>query len=171
MCEMGVALMRGDSVAPTGAAEPPWPAPQESGQETPAPTGLTAADVASTTYTDLDGAIASARDFVAAFLLAKAAVGVTMGPTTVGDARLVISELVTNVVRHASGPCQVDLELIGQVLHIAVSDTHPVAPIAHAPDPQRVGQHGLEIVLAVCEGVEVEPLPWGKRVRARLALR
>jgi anti-sigma regulatory factor (Ser/Thr protein kinase) len=135
------------------------------------PAGLTARGAASTTYTDLDGAIASARDFVASFLLAKAADGVTIGASTVGDARLVISELVTNVVRHASGPCQVDLELVGGVLHIAVSDTHQVAPIAHAPDPRRVGQHGLEIVLAVCEGVEIEPLPSGKRVRARLTLR
>ncbi|MER7112659.1 ATP-binding protein [Streptomyces sp. NPDC000229] len=133
--------------------------------------GLTARAAASKTYIDLDGAIASARDFVASFLLAKAADGVAIGPPTVGDARLVISELVTNVVRHASGPCQVDLELVGRVLHIAVSDTHQVAPIAHAPDPRRVGQHGLEIVLAVCEGVEIEPLPSGKRVRARLALR
>lgn len=135
------------------------------------PTGRTAGTTASTIYTDLDGAIASARDFVGSFLLAKATDGVPMGPSAVGDARLVISELVTNVVRHATGPCQVDLELIGGVLHIAVSDTHPVAPIAHAPDPRRVGQHGLEIVLAVCEGVEIEPLPSGKRVRARLALR
>ncbi|WP_079277738.1 ATP-binding protein [Streptomyces sp. CB03234] len=163
--------MRGDSVAPIEATKPFRPVEQKPGHGAPVPTGPTAGGTASTTYTDLDGAIASARDFVGAFLLAKAADGVAIGPSTVGDARLVISELVTNVVRHASGPCQVDLKLAGEALCIAVSDTHQVAPVAHAPDPRRVGQHGLEIVLALCEGVEIEPLPLGKRVRARLALR
>lgn len=94
-----------------------------------------------------------------------------IGPRTVDDARLVVSELVTNAVRHASGPCRVDLRIAGGILEIAVSDASEFAPIPRPPDPRRVGQHGLEIVLALCVGVDIEPLPSGKRVRARLALR
>ncbi|MEU7280019.1 ATP-binding protein [Streptomyces sp. NPDC045431] len=123
---------------------------------------------ASRTFPDARGAIAAARDFTASFLRAQADAGVPMGPRTVEDARLVVSELVTNVVRHAAGPCRVELALARGMLEIAVSDAYAVAPIAHAPDPGRVGQHGLEIVLALCESVDVEPIPSGKRVRARL---
>ncbi|MDN3293327.1 ATP-binding protein [Streptomyces ficellus] len=132
----------------------------------PAPAGA-----ASTVYTDLDGAIASARDFTASFLLAKVAEGAVVRPRTVEDARLVVSELVTNVVRHASGPCRVDVSLMSGMLEIAVSDTYEVPPIARAPDPSRIGQHGMEIVLALCESLDVEPLSSGKRVRARLAVK
>ncbi|WP_244375365.1 ATP-binding protein [Streptomyces ficellus] len=125
---------------------------------------------ASTVYTDLGDAIGSARDFTAAFLRARADEGTDIRPRTVEDARLVVSELVTNVVRHAAGPCRVDLELAGGMLEISVSDAYRAAPTAHAPDPGRVGQHGLEIVLALCASVDVEPLPDGKRVRACLVV-
>ncbi|MFF8288687.1 ATP-binding protein [Streptomyces sp. NPDC016309] len=125
---------------------------------------------ASKVYTDLNGAIGSARDFTAAFLLANKGDGASIRPRAVDDARLVVSELVTNVVRHAGGPCRVELDLNGGMLEIAVSDGYEVAPVAHAPDPGRVGQHGLEIVLALCVSVDVEPLSTGKRVRACLVM-
>ncbi|MFH9725853.1 ATP-binding protein [Streptomyces sp. NPDC017254] len=129
---------------------------------------------ASVFYEDADtgsGIIAAARDFTADFLTAASAAG--GGPVSgerVDLARLVVSELVTNAVRHAPGPCRVLLEWFEDALDISVSDRHDAAPVARPHDPRRMGQHGLEIVVAVCERVTVEPQPSGKRVRARLSL-
>ncbi|MGW7431598.1 ATP-binding protein [Streptomyces sp. NPDC054861] len=118
-----------------------------------------------------DGMIASARDFTADFLTAApAGGGGTVTRERVDLARLVVSELVTNAVRHAPGPCRVLLELFEDALEISVFDQADVSPVPRAPDPRRIGQHGVEIVVAVCESVSVEPQPTGKRVRARLSL-
>jgi hypothetical protein len=42
--------------------------------------------------------------------------------------------------------------------------------VARAADPDRVGQHGLEIVKAVAEDLFTERKPVGKRITARIAL-
>jgi hypothetical protein len=52
-----------------------------------------------------------------------------------------------------------------------VIDDATAAPVPRGHDPRRIGQHGVEIVVAVCESVIVEPHPAGKQVRARLSLR
>jgi hypothetical protein len=39
-------------------------------------------------------------------------------------------------------------------------------PVVHAPEPSRVGQHGLELVMAICPHFEVHREPVGKRVMA-----
>ncbi|MFF1508481.1 ATP-binding protein [Streptomyces sp. NPDC058326] len=119
-----------------------------------------------------DGMIASARAFTADFLAAAPAVGREPVPRERVDmARLVVSELVTNAVRHAPGPCRLLLELFEHVLDISVYDRAEASPVPRGHDPGRVGQHGVEIVVAVCESVRVEPQhPTGKRVRARLSL-
>lgn len=118
-----------------------------------------------------NGVIASARDFAADFLAASGPAGEDPLPQERVDmARLVVSELVTNAVRHAPGPCRVFLERFEDALEISVADRLDAVPVARPPDPRRIGQHGLEIVMAVCESVTVEPLRSGKRVRARLSL-
>ncbi|MFI8287963.1 ATP-binding protein [Streptomyces sp. NPDC085614] len=125
---------------------------------------------ASVAYDGADDMIASARDFAAEFLSAAAAAGHAVTGERVDLARLVVSELVTNVVRHAPGPCRVLLELFPGAVEISVFDGREASPVPRGHDPARVGQHGVEIVVAVCESVSVEPQPSGKRVRARLAL-
>ncbi|MCT4351520.1 ATP-binding protein [Streptomyces sp. Je 1-79] len=126
---------------------------------------------ASVDYDIDDGVIASARDFIADFLSASPAVGrEPVARERIDLARLVVSELVTNVVRHAPGPCRVLLELFDEALEISVFDRREASPVPRGHDPGRIGQHGVEIVVAVCESVSVEPLPSGKRVRARLSL-
>ncbi|MGJ7417377.1 ATP-binding protein [Streptomyces cinereoruber] len=118
-----------------------------------------------------DGMVASARDFTADFLTASPAAGRRpVARERVDLARLVVSELVTNAVRHAPGPCRLLLELFEDALEISVFDCLETSPVPRGHDPGRIGQHGVEIVVAVCESVSVEPHPSGKRVRARLAL-
>ncbi|MFF9194448.1 ATP-binding protein [Streptomyces sp. NPDC014779] len=118
------------------------------------------------------GAIASARAFTADFLAgAPAVLPGPVGAERVELAQLVVSELVTNAIRHTTGPCRLLLELCRDALEISVFDQEPAAPVPRGHDPRRIGQHGVEIVVAVCESVTVEPAPEGKRVRARLSLR
>lgn len=112
--------------------------------------------------------IAAARAFTAAFLQRARTRGVAVDRSRGEDAQLVVSELVTNAVRHAPGPCSLSLDLRDGRLTIAVSDTSPEQLAPRPFEPQRIGQHGLEIVLALCTGVGSEPTGDGKIVRATL---
>jgi anti-sigma regulatory factor (Ser/Thr protein kinase) len=114
--------------------------------------------------------IAAARGFTDDFLERAARRGVPVGGRQRETARLVVSELVTNAVRHAPGPCRLVLDLGAGTLQVAVTDTSTAVPVAQERRPERIGRHGLEIVLAVCESVECRQLPQGKTVYARLAL-
>jgi anti-sigma regulatory factor (Ser/Thr protein kinase) len=117
------------------------------------------------------GSIAAARAFAADFL-ARAADehGVAVPRALVADAQLVVSELVTNAVKCAPGPCSVELRIQGRLLEIGVWDGASALPEPRPPEPGRIGQHGLEIVMALSEGFEVRQDPVGKRVTALLAL-
>lgn len=84
--------------------------------------------------------------------------------------QLVVSELVTNALKYAPGPVLMDLRIDGDVVEVVVWDTDPVLPVARAADSGRVGQHGLEIVMAVAEGFGAHREPVGKRVSARITL-
>ncbi|MFF0206277.1 ATP-binding protein [Streptomyces sp. NPDC005017] len=88
------------------------------------------------------------------------------------DAQLVVSELVTNAVRHAPGPCGLLLEIPpgADQLRIAVSDSSPDLPRRKAPDAQRVGGHGLLLVHLLCRQVHTVTLNVGKQVVALLPL-
>lgn len=135
------------------------------------PEPLLSADVV---YDDASGggAIASARAFTADFLAsAPTVLPGPVGQERVELAQLVVSELVTNAIRHTAGPCRLLLELGRDTLEISVFDQEAAAaPVPRGHDPRRIGQHGVEIVVAVCESLTVEPAPEGKRVRARLSL-
>jgi hypothetical protein len=56
------------------------------------------------------------------------------------------------------------------VLEIAVSDTSGRPPQAGSFQPERVGQHGLEVVLALCDSVDTDYTETGKTIRAHLPL-
>ncbi|CAM5402624.1 non-specific serine/threonine protein kinase OS=Streptomyces tendae OX=1932 GN=GUR47_22825 PE=3 SV=1 [Streptomyces tendae] len=49
-------------------------------------------------------------------------------------------------------------------------DSGPALPVARAADAGRVGQHGLEIVMAVAQSFEARREPVGKRIIVRLSL-
>ncbi|MFF4957549.1 ATP-binding protein [Streptomyces sp. NPDC001222] len=122
----------------------------------------------------LDGGgacIADARHLTAAFLARVQAVhGIPVSLRAMDVTQLVVSELVTNARKYAPGPVRLELRVVGAAVDVTVWDSDPVLPAAQAPDPGRVGRHGLEIVRAVSQGFEVRREPVGKRVRARMAL-
>ncbi|WP_405541075.1 ATP-binding protein [Streptomyces phaeochromogenes] len=121
----------------------------------------------------LDGnePIAAARHFARSFMTGVQAVhGIPVSKRAMGLVQLVVSELVTNSHKHAPGPCLLDLEVVDSAGEISVWDTDPTLPAARPADPGRVGQHGLEIPMAVCRSFEVRREPVGKRVKATVVL-
>ncbi|MGW1987890.1 ATP-binding protein [Streptomyces collinus] len=122
----------------------------------------------------LDGqgaCIAEARHLAVGFLTQmRVEHGIAVSQRAVEVTQLVVSELVTNAQKYAAGPIQLDLRITGDLVEVQVWDSDPVLPVARAADVGRVGQHGLEIVMALCQGFEAVQEPVGKRLTARLAL-
>ncbi|WP_225823800.1 ATP-binding protein [Streptomyces naphthomycinicus] len=122
----------------------------------------------------LDGqgpCIAEARQRAAVFLArVQSEYGLPVSERAMELTRLVVSELVTNARKYAPGPVLMELRVVGGLVEVAVWDSDPALPVARAADPGRVGQHGLEIVMAIVQAFEVRREPVGKRVIARIAL-
>ncbi|GAB2622678.1 ATP-binding protein [Streptomyces capparidis] len=114
--------------------------------------------------------IPAARDFAASFLDRLRSLGNAVGDAAWSAVLLVVSELVTNVVRHAPGPCRLTLRAESGLLEVAVTDGSPVRPRVRPQDPNRVGQHGMELIHALCLRVETEQTGAGKTVRAWIRL-
>ncbi|MFJ7073039.1 ATP-binding protein [Streptomyces sp. NPDC098781] len=91
----------------------------------------------------------------------------------VQDAQLVVSELVTNALRHAPGPGRLELEVTpdAALLRITVKDTSPSPPELRTHDARRVGGHGLRLVARLCDRLHTVVLDTGKQVAAHLYLR
>ncbi|MFE5220466.1 MULTISPECIES: ATP-binding protein [unclassified Streptomyces] len=136
--------------------------------------GTTPGEEVLQTTVALDGdgtVIAQARHLAAGFLTrVQAEHGLPISQRAMDLTQLVVSELVTNALKYAPGPVLLDLRIVGDTVEIVVWDSDPVLPIARAADTGRVGQHGLEIVMAVCQGFEAQREPVGKRITARIAL-
>ncbi|MDX2592952.1 ATP-binding protein [Streptomyces sp. WI03-4A] len=115
--------------------------------------------------------IAQGRHLAAAFLTrVQAEHGLPVSQRAMDLTQLVVSELVTNARKYAPGPVLLDLKITGGTVEVVVWDSEPVLPVARAADAGRVGQHGLEIVMAVAQGFEAQREPVGKRITARIAL-
>ncbi|MFJ9738283.1 ATP-binding protein [Streptomyces sp. NPDC101166] len=122
-------------------------------------------------YTGEPGCIAEAREFAAHFVdKLRTEWCAAVDERLNGELMLVVSELVTNAERHSNGPYILELEGTDAVVSVAVYDSSDALPLRYPKDPQRIGQHGLEIVHAVAAEVTAERVPVGKRVRARLTL-
>ncbi|MEU0008709.1 ATP-binding protein [Streptomyces sp. NPDC006314] len=117
------------------------------------------------------GCIARARHTAAGFLdLVQSEHGLEVSRRARDLTQLVVSELVTNACKYAPGPVLMELRIVGDVVEVVVWDSDPVLPVARAADAGRVGQHGLEIVMAVARGFAARREPVGKRITARIAL-
>ncbi|MCT9113975.1 ATP-binding protein [Streptomyces mirabilis] len=118
-----------------------------------------------------DGCIAEARHHAVAFLdRARADHHLSVSARARDLTQLVVSELVTNARKYAPGPVLMELRITARAVDVVVWDSEPTVPTARAADPDRIGQHGLEIVKAVTEDLFTEQEPVGKRITARLAL-
>ncbi|MCX4885549.1 MULTISPECIES: ATP-binding protein [unclassified Streptomyces] len=95
---------------------------------------------------------------------------VPLPSSAVLDAQLVISELLTNAILHAPGPCGLVLELSDTDLSVTVWDTSREQPAAQPPDRQRVGGHGLHLVRALSDRFVTAARPAGKQVTAWVRL-
>ncbi len=115
--------------------------------------------------------IAEARRLAVEFLArVRAGHGVPVSQRVVDLTQLVVSELVTNARKYAPGPVLMEVRVVGDAVEVVVWDSDPVLPVARAADAGRVGQHGLEIVMAVAQALEVRREPVGKRITVRIAL-
>jgi two-component sensor histidine kinase len=101
-----------------------------------------------------------------------------IGPELLDAASLIITELVTNVVRHAavlSPIATVTLARDPEALWLSVADAHPFRP-APLPAPHAEGGWGLAVVAALAteaggnQEVVADELGGGKRIVVRLPL-
>jgi len=112
---------------------------------------------------DID-TVRAARGWLAAFLHRR---GVTEIQRQ--DAELVISELVTNALRHGLGDIVVRTSVAdGHLLQVSVTDSGPELPALQPVEPDRVGGVGLRIVDRLASEWGVAPFPGGKTVWAIL---
>ncbi|MGW7264911.1 ATP-binding protein [Streptomyces sp. NPDC054842] len=118
-----------------------------------------------------DGCIAEARSHAAAFFDRVRSEHRLQAPDRVVElTQLVVSELVTNARKYAPGPVLLTLRITAAAVDVVVWDSDPTVPAPQAADPDRIGQHGLEIVKAVATSLTVEAERVGKRITAQLAL-
>lgn len=84
---------------------------------------------------------------------------------------LVVSELVTNAIRHAGGATVLRLSADSHSLRVTVEDPSPALPRQRTPDlTGRTGGFGWPMVQHLTRSVSVHPGPYGgKAVQAVLA--
>ncbi|MFE1907407.1 ATP-binding protein [Streptomyces gardneri] len=94
-------------------------------------------------------------------------------PELTESAELIVSELVTNAVRHAR-TCGASVRVVvtrvsGDRVQVAVTDLDQRPPVLVQAGPDEESGRGLALVAALCESWGWERRQWGKRVWAELA--
>jgi anti-sigma regulatory factor (Ser/Thr protein kinase) len=82
----------------------------------------------------------------------------------VEDALLMISELVTNAVRHAQDVVLVLVTIHHDTLRVDVSDNNPTMPVAPEPEHHATRGRGLRIVQALADRWGIAPTADGKTI-------
>ncbi|MCX4960544.1 ATP-binding protein [Streptomyces virginiae] len=92
-------------------------------------------------------------------------------PASADAAALIVTELVTNAVRHTDGPCSLDLALHEGLLDIDVTDTSSAAPVTRPPHLNGSGGWGLILVRRIAREFSIMPTATGgKRVHVCVAV-
>lgn len=84
------------------------------------------------------------------------------------DARVVVTELATNAVRHAGSAFAVSIDDDGARVRIGVRDRSRAMPAPQEPSVHRLSGRGLVLVSALASRWGVDPRPDGKVVWAEL---
>lgn len=87
------------------------------------------------------------------------------------DVALVVSEMVTNAVRHAEPPVRLEVEVTDTEVVVAVWDGTPSAPVVRAASDDAEGGRGMLLVDLLTADHGVRSQPPGKTVWARLLRR
>jgi anti-sigma regulatory factor (Ser/Thr protein kinase) len=69
----------------------------------------------------------------------------------IADATLVVSELATNALVHASSPFRISIARLASAVRIAVHDASAVAPLRRSAPPDATGGRGMTLVAAVAQ--------------------
>jgi anti-sigma regulatory factor (Ser/Thr protein kinase) len=88
------------------------------------------------------------------------------------DAELLISEVVTNAVRHAHGMLTLAIQCDGHQLAVAVADDSPDLPVVRTSSTASIGGRGMQLVdrLAASWGCKQRPEGAGKVVWFRVTV-
>lgn len=118
---------------------------------------------------ELDGgpnSVPMARRAVQAWLVDRDVPG-----SVIERARLVVTELADNAVRHARTAFSVRVAVDGDRVVLEVADGDGRHPVVHRPDPDAVSGRGLWLVSRLSDRWGVEPRDGGKIVWVRLLVR
>jgi anti-sigma regulatory factor (Ser/Thr protein kinase) len=106
---------------------------------------------------------ADARHFIAE------AICVPHNASVLHEAELLVSELVTNAVRHGTPPIRLRVECdASHDMVVRVADANREPPVRLHPDPADESGRGMELVDVISDAWGVELLPDGKQVWFRL---
>ncbi|MFD5639829.1 ATP-binding protein [Streptomyces sp. NPDC127077] len=108
---------------------------------------------------------ATARDHVRALVREHGRTG-GPNPDAVVDLLLVVSELVTNAIRHGGGLAGFDATATDTGVRLAVRDNSDVVPVqaygtGEIPPTHRTNGYGWPLIIRLSTAVTIEPCPGG----------
>ncbi|MFF3212926.1 ATP-binding protein [Streptomyces sp. NPDC002886] len=123
-------------------------------------------------HSDLDGATAAAtaRDRTRHFLDDASRGGRSVSPEVVDTTLLLVSELVTNAIRHTADGCALDLALEPDEIAIDVTDYSQAEPLLRPPDLEGGGGWGWALVHRLGSDVRIRHQPGGKTIHTGVRL-
>ncbi|MFE4632348.1 ATP-binding protein [Streptomyces sp. NPDC056773] len=103
----------------------------------------------------------AARGATDTFLHRAAQVRPPARPEYADAVRLVVTELVTNAIRHTDGPATLHLELHDDHIEIRVTDTSPTPAQPRTPRTDGSGGYGWHLINRLTTHTHTEPTPTG----------